>query len=108
MYAVSMIDTDGNGMADYGWAVGDNGAAYVYNGSSWSSSSYIGTKDLNGVVVLSTKDAWAVGDDGVRYHWDGNSWTSMTTGVSTTRDLEGIAAVAARTQPQSGWHEVIN
>lgn len=106
--AISMIDTTGNGRADYGWAVGRNGRAYLYNGSSWSGPSILTNQHLYGVTVLSPNDAWAVGNRGTRLHWDGSTWNSFQTNVSTTRQLNGIASVSTQNQPASTWRELNN
>lgn len=88
--AIAMIDTDNDGHADYGWAVGDDGCAYEYKAGQWHSLSLFSV-DLYAVKVLSTSDAWIVGDKGSRYHWDGSTWTPLTTGYTTNKPLFGLA-----------------
>ena len=86
-----MLDTNGNSLADIGWAVGNSGAAIYYNGSSWSAQN-AGGGHLNDVTIFSEKDAWAVGHNGRTTHWNGSGWTDFNSGVS--KHLNAIAKVA--------------
>lgn len=106
MNSVSVIDTDGDGIANFGIAVGDAGTVYLYNGSSWSAQT-VGGNDLLSVMVLSSTEAWAVGDNGTRYHYNGTSWVSIPTGVSTSNTLNAVSAVFPQ-NPASAWYDVIN
>ncbi len=104
---VSVIDTTGNGLANFGFAVGNGGTVWQFNGSSWTnvSAGFPGTPTLNSVVVINPNDAWVVANGGRRYHWDGSSWTlSLDAGPT----LRSVAAAAVKAQPQSAWHEVVN
>ncbi|TAK74629.1 MAG: hypothetical protein EPO11_06570, partial [Gammaproteobacteria bacterium] len=65
---VSMLDTNGDGLADAGFAVGNSQVIASYNGSSWSSVDLGGT-NLLGVKIIDANDAWAVGASGLVLHW---------------------------------------
>jgi photosystem II stability/assembly factor-like uncharacterized protein len=48
---------------DHGWAVGEYGALYHWDGERWSPT-YSPTRfDYNGVVMVSETDGWIVGED---------------------------------------------
>jgi photosystem II stability/assembly factor-like uncharacterized protein len=87
-----MIDTNNDGLANFGVAVGNSGLVVVYNGSTWTSST-ISVENLFGVKVFSPNDAWVVGANGTRLHYNGLSWTSITPGVSNTQILRSISGI---------------
>tara|TARA_R110000868_G_scaffold290766_4_gene550930 strand:- start:1237 stop:2484 length:1248 start_codon:yes stop_codon:yes gene_type:complete len=91
---VKMVDTNGNGSANYGWASGDNGTIIYYNGSSWSSLSTPTNRDLEGVANVSATDAWAVGASDTIIQWDGTNWTSVSSPVSGNPRLNAITVVS--------------
>jgi hypothetical protein len=106
MNAIEMMDTTGNGVANYGWVVGNDGLALYYNGSSFSAYS-LGSRDLHDVTIINQNDAWAVDDIGNRWHWDGTSWTAVNTGASSgNQRLNAIASIHPNGQPQSAWREI--
>jgi hypothetical protein len=105
--AISMIDTTGDGRANYGWAVGRGGRNYEYINGSWSRGSNL-SGTLNSVTVITETDAWIVGQSGRRYHWDGSSWTNITVGNTTGQELRGVSSVSARSQPATQWRELNN
>lgn len=98
--AISMLDTDNDGLAEFGVAVGENGLILTYNGSSWSSTT-AGSNDLDAVAVLTTNDVWAAGQNGQLYHYDGSSWNAS----SISGQQNGIAFVTPRFKRQTGWQQ---
>jgi Tfp pilus assembly protein PilX len=104
---VSVIDTDGDGWADFGCAVGMNGTIITFNSNMITTTTTLPTlPNLRAVVVFSTSDIWTVGDGGVSFHYDGTSWTSVPT--STTNNLYGLSAVFPRQTTLGPWTELIN
>lgn len=103
MNAVSMLDTDGDGLAEFGVAVGQNGRILQYNGSTWSSVAN-GGSNLNAVYVLATNDVWATGNGGRISHYDGSNWTTST--LAST--LRGITFTAPRFDKTTGWKQTFN
>ncbi len=81
---ISMIDSNRNGHANLGFAVGASGKILLYNGTSWSDYSSPTSSTLNGVSVVSTSEAWIVGASGHIYKWNGSSWSSFSSPTSTT------------------------
>jgi hypothetical protein len=61
-----------------GWAVGDNGTIFNWNGSAWTTSGFTNSappnRDLNAVFCISANDCWAVGQTGIFVHWNGSVW----------------------------------
>lgn len=114
--AIYMLDTDADGVADFGWAVGrsaNNGGAcgntariLNWDGAAWRCVASPVARDLNAVTCNAIDDCWAVGDAGTILHWDGASWrASAQSGVVTTQNLTGIAVVGPRTAPRTAWRE---
>jgi len=107
---IYMLDTDGNGSADDGWAVGAAGRLIriQWNGLIYATSSPVPVtgQRLNGVAMFSSTDGWAVGNNGVAIHWDGAAWTAVASGVGD--HLNGVCPVGARTRPQAVWREVVS
>ncbi len=110
MNSVSVVDTNGDGLADFGMAVGDTGKVYTFNGSFavTGPTTIAGAANLQGVVVLSATDAWAVDSAGNRFHYDGSSWVTLNTGVATGSSLNGVSAVSPKNSPISSWYDLIN
>jgi len=109
--SVYMLDTDGNGIAEDGWAVGNasggelilrwNGAAWVRSGPS----ALIPNDDLYGVSCVTSSDCWAVGENGTILHWDGTSWVDFAS--PTGQLLRSVSIIGPRQRPQAAWQEVI-
>lgn len=99
--SIFMIDTDGDGDADDGWAVGNaSGGELIirWNGatSTWSRvGPYAGIPDanLNSVFCTSANDCWAVGNTGTIIRWNGATWSSVAS--PTTEDLTSIFMITA-------------
>jgi Tfp pilus assembly protein PilX len=103
--SVKMVDSNGNGTADFGCAVGNNGVAAFYNGSSWALHSP-GGSNLFDCIVFSANDVWAIGVAGRVVHWDGSGvWTTGTSNVTT--QLNTAAKIYPRTHPYSNWVQVL-
>jgi len=80
---------DGNNCA---WAVGDNGHALYYDGTSWTENTTGDTysRNLLDVVAFGPDEAWAVGQKGVIYRYTG-SWIDETWSDEVT--LRSICAL---------------
>ena len=102
--AVSMIDTDGDGLANYGVAVGNAGQIMTYNGTTWASTTS-GANNLMAVSVLDVNDAWAAGASGRFTHWDGSIWTTSTFGAL---QVNGLSFVAPDVDKTTGWTQVFH
>ncbi len=77
---LSMLDTTGSGTASVGWAVGTKKTAFLYNGTTWTSTNTGVSVDLNSVSTLSGSDAWAAGLTGHIFQWTGGaSWNTIST-----------------------------
>lgn len=100
---VAMLDTDGDGYANIGWAVGNGRTIITYNGTSWSTQSS-GSGNLFGITIVGRNDAWAVGTSGMAMHWDGSSWTSISSGVAV--QLNSIATLPTSLFPTAAWQEI--
>lgn len=87
--AIAMLDTNSDGLADFGWAVGAGGTIIYYNGTSWSTQISGTTQNLTDVAISATDEAWAVGAGSTLQQWDGSSWSSTTSPIST--DYNGVA-----------------
>lgn len=124
-----MLDTDGNGLGDDGWAVGDvrasggvtrvtilrwnrpcaGGAATgVWAICSFDPGAGASRQDLNSVACATTNDCWAVGNAGLLLHWDGAAWTVFSAGGITAENLNSIHIIGPRTRPQAMWREVVS
>lgn len=102
--SISMLDTDNDGLAEFGVAVGENGWIITYNGSSWSSTKE-GNNDFDAVYVLTTSDVWVTGQNGTVAHYDGSSWNTSSI---YSGELNGIAFANARFKPASSWKQTFN
>jgi len=108
MRSVSVVDMDGDGYAEFGAAVGLDGAAYTYDGTTWTGPNVITTEDLYGVHALSSTDVWVVGTNGSRFHYDGVTLISLVTGAATGNILRGLSAIYPQQSAISSWYDVIN
>jgi hypothetical protein len=67
---------------DFGWAVGDGGAFFKYDGKTFTKVNVKGSFfRMRGVSCESKSDCWAVGDAGAAFKWDGNGWTKVKLGT---------------------------
>ena len=100
-----MLDTNQDGLADVGWAVGNSSQILFYNGISWSNAND-GNQHLFGISIINPNDAWAVGANGTVYHWNGNDWSNVDLG--TTQSLTAISLLPQGTQVTSAWRQVFH
>ncbi len=111
MRAISMIDTNGDGLADFGFAVGDRSYVYTYSNGSWNNGqrnpggAFGGNNiTLYGVVVISPTNAWIVGGGGRTYHFDGNSWSQVSRPSGTSgRTLYDVDAIGPKAMETIGF-----
>ncbi len=100
--SLSMLDTNGNGTADVGWVVGTKKTAFLYNGTTWTSTNTGISVDLNGVSIVSATDAWAAGLTGKIFQWTGGaSWAAITT-PSASPTLNSISMIKSGSS-DIGW-----
>lgn len=97
---ISMIDTNGDGLADAGWVVGSKKTAFKYNGSTWTSTSTGITADLTSVSTLNANDAWTVGNGGVIFKWNGSSWANISS--PTNQNLNSVSMITSGST-DIGW-----
>lgn len=99
---VSVFDSNGDGFAEVGFAVGDSGRILRYTGTTWSAST-VGSANLLAVSVVSATEAWAVGASGTILKWNGSSWSAVTS--PTTNQLNGISMVDSNGDgvAEAGW-----
>lgn len=99
---ISVLDTTGAGAGNIGWAVGTKKMAYLYNGSTWTSTNTGITVDLNAVETLSTTDAWAAGLSGKIFQWTGGSSWNLISTPSATPTLNSISMIKSGSS-DIGW-----
>lgn len=87
---ISMLDLNGDGIADIGWAVGTKKKALLYNGTTWTMTNAGINFDLQAVSTVSANEAWAVGASGYMYYWNGTVWaqTRPTTNLLMSISME--------------------
>lgn len=69
------------------WAVGDLGLIMHFDGTAWTTTTGVTTKDLTAVWASSATDVWAVGTTGTVLRYNGTNWTVGTAG---TANLKGV------------------
>ncbi len=89
---VQVLDSNGDGVGDFGFAVGQNAYILRFNGSSWTEV-HVGGNDLQNLVMVSTQDGWAVGNAGDIYRWNGSSWSQLSPqpGIAGGAQWRGVA-----------------
>ena len=116
LQAVSVMDTDGDGLADIGCATGANGQVIVFTNTFAPTASTLGSGNvtLNSALVLNSEDIWVAGNSGMVSHFDGTLWSDLAQGANG-HDLYGLTGVLPTptnfNSPQaslSGWQEIIN
>ena len=117
-----MFDTDNNGIADDGWAVGDsngarpvalrwnincNGVGATGNWNDCTNAAFVPAvnQNLNWVFMVGANDGWAAGDGGLLLHWNGTVWTQIP--PPTLQNLDSVYVIGPRQRPQAAWQEVI-
>jgi hypothetical protein len=92
LYGVYMLDTNNDGIADDGLAVGTRrgcinpGPTILrWNGAAWSCPAGLPAAadvNLNAVIMASSTDAWAVGAGGMIVRLSGAAWSTPASGVA--------------------------
>lgn len=103
--SISMYDTNGDGLADFGVIGANSARLLIYNGTSWTMTD-LGNTNIYATAVFNEHDAWAAGASGDAYHWDGSSWTAV--GSGTTRRINGMSVVVQGNPPRSLWRQTFN
>ena len=126
--SVTMLDTDGDGLGDDGWAVGrlrnnnlnltilrwNHACAGGAATGTWTVCSFDPgaalRQHLNAVSCVHARECWAVGNGGLILYWDGANWTvhpqsGGLPGAITTANLNGVDLIGARGQPSVAWRE---
>ena len=89
LYAVHVADTDGDGVDDLGFAIGQNAFILQYDGSNWSKI-FEGGNNLRSVFIVSASEAWIIGDAGDFYRWNGSTWTKIFPAIGGGAQLRGL------------------
>lgn len=82
--AIDMYDSNGDGLANFGFAVGNSGTILQYNGTSWVAVASGTSNNINDVVIVSTTEAWAVTSTGGILKWNGSTWSSVASPTSAS------------------------
>ncbi|MCL6647897.1 MAG: hypothetical protein K6U89_06150, partial [Chloroflexi bacterium] len=82
-----------------GWAVGDSGTIFRWNGSAWNVQSSGTTVTLRAVVARNNNFALAVGDSGTILRWDGSTLRNVIRG--DTPNFLSLSLVPSSTS--NGW-----
>lgn len=106
--AISMVDSNSDGFADDGFAVGDAGTILRYAGSSWVSSTSGISNNLLGVDVVSGTEAWAVGAGGVILKWNGSVWASVSSPTANQLNTISMIDTNGDGQADAGWAAGVN
>ncbi len=101
--AVHVIDPNGDGLGNFGFAVGDTGTILQYNGSTWTKIPSPTTKNLLSVYVVSANEAWAVGESGVILKWNGSSWSSFTSPTGSQLNQIVLLDTQGTGTASAGW-----
>jgi hypothetical protein len=102
---VAMLDTNGDGLAEFGIGVGTSGRIITYNGSTWSTTT-AGASNLFGIDILDSQDAMAVGAAGTIQRWNGTTWSSIASGTAV--QLNGVSFIAPHKQPTAAWEQIFH
>lgn len=80
-----------------GWAVGDGGAIFHWNGAKWSAVDSPTGANLDGVAFSSPGDGWATGRDGVIIRYSLGQWWDYSSLAPSPR------AMAVGPDGEDGW-----
>ncbi|MCX6271661.1 MAG: YCF48-related protein [Bacteroidetes bacterium] len=78
----SVFFTDSN----HGWAAGDSGAIYKYNGSSWTMDSSCTNRKIGSLYFSDSLHGWAVGDSGLILYYLNHNWVTIPPVVNFNLD----------------------
>lgn len=101
--SIHVIDTNGDGIGNFGFAVGNAGRILQFNGSAWSAVSSPYTSDYESVYVVSASEAWAVGTSGRIIRWNGSSWSAVSSPTSTTLNSISMVDTNGDGVAEAGW-----
>jgi hypothetical protein len=62
------------------WAVGEQGALFMYNGTVWQPQTLATQQNLNSIYFTDSIHGWIVGDSGLIFRYNGMEWLQDTTG----------------------------
>jgi hypothetical protein len=91
LYSVSFTD------ANHGWAVGDSGTIYRYNGFTWTLDSSGTNLKIRSVCFTDSLNGWAVGEQGLILNYSNHHWHNVHSPV--TFDLDDVNF----SDPSHGW-----
>ncbi len=99
-------------MADFereydGWAFGENGLIFHYNGTNWKMENTATDKDIRDFTLIpNSLSAWAVGNNATIRYYDGSNFISFfAPGLTTASDnLFGVSFIDSYT----GWITGVN
>jgi hypothetical protein len=114
LYGVYMLDTNNNGIADDGLAVGTRrGCANPgptilrWNGAAWACPAGLpgatADVDLNAVFMVSAIDAWAVGAGGTIVRLSGAAWSTPASGVAVALNSVYMLDINGDGVADDGW-----
>lgn len=76
MYDVALIGRD------WGWAVGDAGTVFKYDGEEWQEIEIKGSFfRLRSIACASKTECWAAGEAGAVFRWNGTQWERVRLGT---------------------------
>lgn len=101
--SISMVDTNNDGVANDGWAVGP-GVAYRYVGGTWVSQTASSINTPTSVAAFAGDDVWVCGNNTSCAHWDGSAWTNIATGIGVA-NINAISIIRPNS-PRSNWQEI--
>jgi hypothetical protein len=88
--------------ATHGYAVGDEGYIFFYNGLLWATQSSGVSVPLNGVSAFDDSNIWAVGDNGaIRFF--GAPWTGQTYPASTPSVTDQALDIWTNSTTLTNW-----
>lgn len=88
---------------DTGWAVGEDGCIFKFDGNHWALEKTPAMVNLRQLWMNSAKDGWAMGQNGTIYHYNGRDWQSSDSPTSETIEyLTGYRSDQALAMTSSG------
>lgn len=57
------------------WAIGKNGELFLWNGTTWSASSFNPSEKLKAITCPTATECWAVGEKGIVLRYTGGVWS---------------------------------
>lgn len=61
-----------------GWAVGDDGRIFSFNGREWIETESPTEEYLTDLVMIDASEGWVVGAEGTILHYDGTRWSKVS------------------------------